>query len=67
MSDPTVNYVNVYREKDGSVSFGIITNKPETAASYVYLCDGIPISLLRFTFDSTKPFGERLTATEIRQ
>jgi hypothetical protein len=62
----TTQYVNVYRDKEG-INFGIITDTPELAASYVCLADGHPICLLKLEWDDSKTVGQRIRATEITQ
>ena len=67
MTQPTTQYCNVYREKTGEVSFVFLTESPERAATYVYMADGVPMFLLKLEYDPSKPFGQRVTTTEIRQ
>lgn len=62
----TTQYVNVYRDKDG-INFGLVTDTPEKAYVYIAGCNGVPICLLKLEWDDSKPVGQRLATTEIRQ
>jgi hypothetical protein len=60
-------YINVYRNKDGSIELGMTADSPIQAANFVAVCDGLPITSVKLTFDPSKPLGQRITAGEVRQ